>query len=117
MEAENNAALLACIEALEAKVREQEERLDNLAANLIETKLNGLATASAMHGLLESIGWNPFIEFNVTQAIEHSFEALKVFDPLQEEMDTYELKVAGVRNAIAKSKVFADSVLRSVDPE
>lgn len=109
--------LLARIEALEAKVKEQADEINMLAINLIETKLNGLATSSAMHGLLEAIGWNPYIEFNVNQAIEHSFEALKVFGPTQDEMDTYELKVAGVRNAIAKSKAYADTVRRCVDPD
>lgn len=109
--------LLARVEALETKLKEQQELVDTLMVNLIEAKLNGLATSSAMHGLLEAIGWNPYIEFNVNQAVEHSFEALKMFDPLQEEMDTYELKVAGVRNAIAKSKAFADAVRRSADPD
>lgn len=109
--------LLARVEALETKLKEQQELVDTLMVNLIEAKLTGLATSSAMHGLLEAIGWNPYIDFNVNQAFEHSFEALKLFDPRQDEMDTYELKVAALRNSIGKSKAYADALRRSVDPD
>lgn len=109
------AELKARIEALEAKTQEQQALIDNLAINLIEAKLLGLATSSAMHGLLTAVGWNPYVEYHVTQAFEHSFEALKLFDPTQEELDTYEVKVATLRKAIANSRTIADAA-RS-DPE
>lgn len=107
--------LLARIDALEAKAKEQQEQINNLSVNLIEAKLTGLATSSAMHGLLTAIGWNPYVEYQINQAFEHSFEALKLFNPHQEEMDTYELKVATLRGAIANSRSIADAA--RADPE
>lgn len=111
------ADLLARVEALEAKIQAQEKTISDMGVILVETQLTGLAKWAAMHGLLEAIGWNPYIDFNVNQAFEHSFEALKLFDPRQDEMDTYELKVAALRNSIGKSKAYADAVRRSVDPD
>lgn len=117
VEADTNAALLARIEALEARVREREIDIEVLSVALLESKLLGLATSSAMHGLLTAIGWNPYVEYQINQAFEHSFEGLKTFDPTQAEMDTYEGKVATLRRAIANSRKIAESARSNDDDE
>jgi uncharacterized coiled-coil protein SlyX len=115
MEAENNAALLARIDALEAKIQAQEKTISDIGVILVETQLTGFATWAALNGVLKAVGWHPLIAFEVDQSLEHSAAVLHEFDPLQAELDTYDLKVTGIRHAMAKSRAMAMAARQDPD--